>query len=79
MAKRMNSGRGKAMYKRRSHAAETPFGFLKAVMKLRQYLLVGLAKVGIEQRWADTAYNLLKLVRFMARPTALTPTTAAGP
>jgi len=80
MAKRMNSESGKAMYRRRSHAAETPFGFLKAVMKLRQYLLTGLAKVNIEQRWADTAYNLLKLVRFMARPTALTLTTAtAGP
>ena len=80
MAKRMNGERGKAMYKRRSHAAETPFGFYKAVTGLRKYLLVGLAKVAVEQRWADTAYNLLKLVRFIARPPALTLTpAAAGP
>lgn len=76
MAQRMHSETGKAMYKRRSHTAETPFGFFKAVMKLRQYLLVGLTKASIEQRWADTAYNLQKLVRFMARPIAL---ATAGP
>jgi len=78
MARRMNSEKGKAKYRRRSHAAETPFGFLKAVMKLRQYLLTGLAKVSIEQRWADTAYNLLKLVRFLARPADLAPAATAA-
>ena len=84
MARRMNSARGKADYRRGSHAAETPFGFFKSVMLLRKYLLVGLAKVSIEQRWADTAYNLLKLVRFIARqaagePTPTGPAIAAGP
>ena len=80
MAGRMNGEQGKARYKRRSHAAETPFALLKAVMLLRKYLLAGLAKVSIEQRWADTAYNLVKLVRFMAGSAAgRAAAGAAGP
>jgi transposase len=47
MAKRMESESGKASYKRRSHAAETPFAVFKTVMNFRQFLLRGLKKVNI--------------------------------
>jgi hypothetical protein len=79
MAGRMASEAGKAQYKRRSHAAETPFADLKAKMGLRQFLLRGLAKVEQELRWAATAYNLMKLVRRKAADAAaMAAATAAA-
>jgi transposase len=66
MAGRMKSDQGRAQYKRRAHAAETPFAVFKTVMNFRQFLLRGLAKVNIEQCWISIAYNLKKLVRFKA-------------
>jgi len=66
MADRMKSEEGRARYKRRAHAAETPFAVFKTVMSFRQFLLRGLPKVRIEQRWISLAYNLMKLVRFKA-------------
>ena len=47
--------------------AETPFGILKSVMGLRQFLLRGLEKVKTEWRWAATAFNIVKLVRGIGR------------
>ena len=49
------------------HAAETPFGFIKSVMGVRQFLLRGLEKVGIEWLWISTAYNLKKLLTAVGR------------
>ena len=46
---------------------EIPFGILKAVMGVRQFLLRGLEKVKTEWLWACTAFNLAKLVREIAR------------
>jgi transposase len=66
MAGRMNSDQGRAQYKRRSHAAETPFAVFKTVMNFRQFLLRGLKKVNLEQRWIASAYNMMKLVRCKA-------------
>ena len=66
MACRMKSEEGRAQYKRRSHVAETPFAVFKTAMNFRQFLLRGLKKVNIEQRWICTAYNLMKLMRFKA-------------
>ncbi|HEY8667606.1 MAG TPA: transposase [Tepidisphaeraceae bacterium] len=66
MAQRMKSDEGKAQYQRRSHTAETPFAVLKSRMNLRQFLHRGLEKVGLELRWAATAYNLVKLIRLKA-------------
>jgi transposase len=65
---RLNSAEGKGQYKRRSHAAETPFAVLKAAMGLRQFLLRGQPKVEQELTWAATAYNLRKLMRFWSGP-----------
>jgi len=63
---RMSSSEARELYNQRPHIAETPFGILKAVMGLRQFLLRGLEKVRTEWRWAATAFNLAKLVREIA-------------
>jgi hypothetical protein len=55
------------VYDRRMWIAETPFGVLKGLMGLRQFLVRGLAKVKIEWDWACCAFNLAKLVREIGR------------
>jgi transposase len=77
MASRMKSEEGRAQYKRRSHAAETPFAVFKTVMNFRQFLLRGLKKVNIEQRWIAIAYNMMKLMR--AKAAQLLAATAGAP
>ena len=59
----MASAKGQQVYKQRPRIAETPFGILKAVMGIRQFLLRGLEKVKTEWLWAVTAFNLAKLAR----------------
>ena len=63
MAKRMASPEGQKAYKRRSVLSETPLATMKAVMNVRQFLLRGIKKVGIEMHWIASAINLGKLVR----------------
>jgi transposase len=67
MAAKMQTPEGQAIYGRRMHTAETPFGHIKGVMGVRQFLLRGLEKVRTEWRWVCTAYNLKKLVAAVAR------------
>lgn len=62
MCERLKSPEGKAIYGRRMHAAETPFGYIKAVLGVRRFLLRGLEKVRTEWLWVCTAYNLTKLL-----------------
>jgi transposase len=64
---RMGTEEGQATYARRRWVCETPFGFLKSWMHVRQFLLRGLEKVKTEWRWACTAYNLRKLVAALGR------------
>ena len=66
-AEKMSHAESQEIYAKRFHAAETPFGILKQIMNLRQFLLRGLAKVNTEWLWACTAFNLAKLVREIAR------------
>jgi len=66
-AARMSLESSQQLFRRRSWIAETPFGILKSVMGLRQFLLRGLEKVQTEWTWAVTAFNLGKLVREVAR------------
>jgi transposase len=66
-AARMATPEGRGVYQQRARIAETPFGILKAVMGIRQFLLRGLEKVKTEWLWAVTAFNLAKLVRMLAR------------
>ena len=67
MATRMSEPSVRERYQRRQWIAETPFGILKSVMGLRQFLLRGLEKVKTEWRWAATAFNIVKLVRGIGR------------
>jgi len=62
MARKLKSPEGQATYARRMHTAETPFGHIKSVMGVRQFLLRGLEKVRTEWLWVCTAYNLKKLL-----------------
>ena len=55
------------MYNQRPRIAETTFGFIKAVMGIRQFLLRGLEKVKTEWLWTCTAFNLGKLARELSR------------
>jgi transposase len=66
-AARMKTALGQEVYNQRPRIAETPFAILKAVFRMRQFLLCGLEKVRTEWRWAVTAFNLIKLVRNVAR------------
>ena len=65
VAARMKTERGKKAYAQRAHLAETPNGFIKQVIGLRQFLLRGLDKVRTEWLWACTAFNIRKLILAM--------------
>lgn len=77
MAAHMSEATARERYERRQWIAETPFGILKSVMGLRQFLLRGLEKVKTEWRWAVTAFNIVKIVRAMARLRAGLPALAS--
>lgn len=78
-AQRMRTPRAKLIYDQRPRIAETPFGILKAVFGMRQFLLCGLDKVRTEWRWAATAFNTMKLVRNLGRLRAQFAELAAEP
>jgi transposase len=66
-AARMATPEAKAVYRRRSQIAETPFAIIKSIMGLRQFLLRGLDKVKTEWLWTVTAFNLTKLARAIGK------------
>lgn len=66
-AARMADPVARQRYNQRPRIAETPFGILKSVMGMRQFLLRGLEKVKTEWRWAATAFNIVKLMRGIGR------------
>lgn len=66
-AAKMQSPQARERYQLRFHAGETPFGWLKHVLGLRQFLLRGLEKVRTEWLWACTAHNLKKLITVVGR------------
>jgi transposase len=78
-ASKMASEESRAIYRRRFHVAETPFGLIKQVMNLRQFLLRGLEKVRTEWLWACTAFNLGKLLREIGRLRAAFAALATEP
>jgi hypothetical protein len=67
MAKKVHCEAGRAVYRQRQSVAESPFGVIKAVMGVRQFLLGGLENVRTEWRWVCTAYNLRILVKWVRR------------
>jgi hypothetical protein len=62
-AARMSGDGARTLYNQRPRIAETPFGILKQIMGMRQFLLRGLEKVKTEWLWATTAFNVIKLSR----------------
>ena len=58
---RLRTPEGRAKYKLRQQTVEPVFGIIKSVLGFRQFLLRGLAKVGLEWRWVCLAYNLKRL------------------
>jgi transposase len=75
---RMSTPEAQQLYDQRPRIAETTFAILKSVFGLRQFLLRGLDKVRTEWRWSATAFNLLKLVRHLARLRAAFSALAAA-
>ncbi|MHC4880962.1 MAG: IS1182 family transposase [Planctomycetota bacterium] len=67
LAAKMRDPSNQKKYDQRMRIAETPFGLIKEVLGLRQFLLRGLEKVQTEWRWACLAVNLDKLVRGIQR------------
>ena len=65
VAARLKTESGKKAYAQRAHLAETPNGYIKQVIGLRQFLLRGLDKVRTEWLWACTAFNIRKLILAM--------------
>jgi transposase len=74
----MQTEAAREKYDERMRIAETPFGLIKGVLGLRQFLLRGLENVKTEFRWACTAVNLNKLVRGMIRLRAEAAPAAAA-
>jgi hypothetical protein len=66
MSARMKTDAGQAVYRQRSHLAETPFALWNTTMNLRQLLLRGIGKVTTEIGWVCTAGNLKKITRLLA-------------
>jgi transposase len=67
MAEKVHSIAGRDIYRHRKSVAESPFGIIKRVMGVRQFLLRGLENVRTEWRWICTAYNLSILVSWLRR------------
>ena len=66
-AAKMAQEPAKKAYKNRLHAGEVIFAHIKEALGLRQFLLRGLANVRTEWCWACTAYNVMKLIRYVAK------------
>jgi len=62
----MASEAAQQQFLRRSAIAETPFGYLKGVLGLRQFRHRGLDKVDHEWRWSCLSLNVKKLLGALA-------------
>jgi len=61
--RRMATEAGRTAYARRAPIAEGVFAHIKHHMRIRRFLLRGLAKVRTEWTWICTAFNLKRLIR----------------
>jgi transposase len=77
-AAKMRTPEAQAAYNRRMWIAETPFGTIKQMFGLRQFLLRGLEKVKTEWLWTCTAFNLTKLMRDLEQSRAATAVGGAS-
>lgn len=60
---KMETEEAKAIYKQRGAVAEFPNAWIKDKIKLRQFRLRGLLKVGMEAVWVCLAYNIQQWIR----------------
>jgi hypothetical protein len=72
MRHRLQTRRGKQLYKLRQQTVEPVFGIIKSVLGFRQFRLRGLAKVSTEWTLVCLAYNVRRL-HTLARAQNLTP------
>ncbi len=77
-AAKMRTPEARQHYQRRFHPGETPFGWLKHILGMRQFLLRGLENVRMEWLWACTAHNMKKLVAAAGRLRAMVTQTLAA-
>jgi transposase len=71
---KMHTEEAKQIYRQRSEFAEFPNLWIKTKIKLKQFYLRGLAKVGIEAQWAALAYNIHQWLRLRPSPAELEAT-----
>ena len=61
MRQKLDSDSGKAVYGKRKHTVEPPFGHIKSIMGFTSFLLRGLEKVKREFKLVSIAHNLRKI------------------
>jgi len=61
MRQKLDSDSGKAVYGKRKHTVEPPFGHIKSIMGFTSFLLRGLEKVKGEFKLVSIAHNLRKI------------------
>src|SRR5437899_840803 len=66
-AEKMQTEKGKAIYRQRGAVAEFPNAWLKDKLGLKQFRLRGLIKVGLEILWAALTYNIQQWIRLSWR------------
>jgi len=66
MARKLQTKKGKEVYKKRKETVEPVFGIIKSVMGFRQFMLRGIDKVNTEWSLVRVAYNFKRLHRLMA-------------
>ena len=61
MARKLKTKRGQAVYRKRKHIAEPPFGWIKSCLGFRSFSFRGLEKVTAEWNLVCLALNLRRL------------------
>lgn len=72
MKLKLSTPLGKEVYKKRGNLSESPFGFIRRVMKFNQFSLRGLQNVQGEANLLILAYNLRKYYQ-ICHPVAVSP------
>jgi len=66
MARKLETKKGKEIYKKRKETIEPVFGIIKSVMGFRQFMLRGIEKANTEWSLVRVAYNFKRLHRIMS-------------
>lgn len=61
MYEKLKTKRGRAVYRKRKHIAEPPFGWIKSVLGFRSFSLRGFAKVVAEWNLVCLALNVRRM------------------